>query len=133
MLSDTTYPGDYCCRVYEDFNYKGESQLFCYDIEKLGKSDTKMWHLGGHLYENNAKSWSCGKHVSYEFCRLNSNGNCEHNNGWSGAGSAKSSSSVIDRKWLDMGTLNMRYYDATKLGAVTIFHDNNCTGVFADF
>lgn len=82
------------------------------------------------MYNDWMKSWICGAKVAYDFCDYESWRDCTNDHGNWGAGGAKSSSIEYERR---MTSLKLYPYDATIRGAVTLFHNNDCTGHLGRF
>ena len=118
-----TYPGDLCCRLYQDDNYGGAHADACYDYDTYGRYGLQAVDLGD--FGDKASSWWCGKSVAYDFC-LNGDTSCE----MSGAGNARSPDMGYGDR---LDVVKLRYYDAAERGAVTVFVHGDCKGTFGRF
>ena len=63
-LPTLSYPGDKCCRIFDDYNYGGSYKTFC-----LGSATSiEFDHLSDYGWNDRMSSWWCGKSVHYQFC-----------------------------------------------------------------
>lgn len=80
--------------------------------------------MGDYGFHDNISSYECGAYVSFDLC-YNVSGDCSHGNGSTGAGHVRTSKAGsndnIDRVYL-------RSYDASSIGAVTMFANYDCKG-----
>lgn len=122
------YPGDYCCTLYSEEYYEGQSDTFCIS-EKI---ETYEWDLADYGFGDTMSSYACGKNVTYEFC-LNSNDNCggELDQAMSGSGTINNFSVTSQTNKANLLILTL--YDPEELRAVTVFTDKDCAGISGNF
>ena len=122
---NVVYPGDACCTFYDGATWSGDIYNVCLEEG----SSVKEVNLRGTGYEDWMASWYCGPKVAYDFCD-DTLDKCYNLGGNSGAGNARSS---ITHNYDRMSTFRLSAYDAEVRGAVTLFHDKDCTGHFGRF
>mmetsp|Transcript_12428 Transcript_12428/g.15869 ORF Transcript_12428/g.15869 Transcript_12428/m.15869 type:complete len:263 (+) Transcript_12428:232-1020(+) len=71
-------------------------------------------------------SWWCGKSVAYEFCNDDDYSTCYGDKSMSGAGSGRNPDVGDNNDKVSMIMLNP--YDPVRLGGVTLFHNDECSG-----
>ena len=59
------YPGDYCCELFDDWEYEGTSKLLCIDNDT--GPEGKWFNLYHEDFNNITKSFWCGSKVIHEF------------------------------------------------------------------
>ena len=122
---NVTPPGDYECIFFADTGFTGQS------IRYTGPSaygEEYVRNLIDLDFDNRMQSYMCGKNVMLDLCNAyvyappygdhSWNDYCGWDNGQSAAGA------VWDRDMiygLDVSAIRLKYYDATDLGAVTVF------------
>ena len=65
-MPNVSYPGDYCCTLWDNSNYGGASVHECIDASYSG---TKHIDLAGLGFNDKTSSWWCGKSVDYTLCK----------------------------------------------------------------
>ena len=112
------YPGDYCCALYTDSNFLGNTKTLCHDPA----NEESYFNLVSIGFNDKLSSFSCGQKVSYTFCK-DTNYDCNHDDRASGAGTILSH----EMRHNDWATyFKMKSYDPFTLGAVTTFNWNDC-------
>ena len=86
VTSGYVNPGDFCCAIYSENDFKGETSKYC--LLEMDE-DVKVFKMGDVL-NNTMSSWECGKNVAYNFCKYHEfvDYNCTRDRGESGAGRA---------------------------------------------
>ena len=128
QVSAEEYPGDFCCELWVDANFGGDSLKKCYDHDELGNNGTLESILPGG-FTGNIESWSCGKNVQYDFC-YNNNDDCTGDYAEGGAGTNKNAVKGHPN-WLRRFILT--YYDDAERPAVTTFTGPDCTDLSGRF
>ena len=93
---DTTWPDEYCCRLYGSKKFSGKTGDFCTDNETDAKEfDFELIHTD---WDNKMSSWKCGSKVAVNFCTRSNEHKCytDHNYGESAGGHAESQDTGID-------------------------------------
>ena len=113
-----TYPGDFCCTLFSEQYLRGEQLTLCHD----GDGTTAEISLAGEDLDKRMSSYYCGKNVAYDFC---ADGNeCYI----TGAGYHMMKGLHSDRAEDHASFVKLHPYDASIMGAVTVFVHPNCTG-----
>ena len=82
-------------------------------------------------FEDEMRSWWCGKNLSYNFCKI-ADDDCAFENGLSGAGNIQNGQ--LDAESQDtVSRIELRKYDPLEQGAITVFTEENCKGVSGRF
>jgi hypothetical protein len=76
-------------------------------------------------FDNIYSSYSCGKHVSFNFCNDVPETTCNNDNGIHGAGTIATKEIGFNDQ---LSVLSLMAYDAEMHPAVTIYQDSNCRG-----
>ena len=85
VASAAEYPGDDCCTLYAEDDFGGAFETFYFD-EAWGTIDgNQNFLMSQYDFEDEMRSWWCGKNLSYDFCK-NIGGNCDFENGLSAEG-----------------------------------------------
>ena len=127
---NVTPPGDYECIFYSETGFAGEW------IRYTGPSDygekIVRWLTDEDLdFDKKMRSFTCGKHVMLELCNDTPyappygdewDSMCNSENGMSTAGAVWDTDMVFDI----YSSFRLQYYDATDLGAVTVFQNPGC-------
>ena len=105
----------------------GTTKTLCHDPA----NDQTVFNLASAEYDFNDKlsSWSCGKKVSYIFCK-DTDPECNHDDRESGAGTMVNKE-MKHQDWAT--TLVLENYSPFTLGAVTLFNWSDCKGQSAAF
>ena len=127
-LAEFANPGDFCCTIYPEQNFKGESFTYCLQDQD---EDVRVFKIGGGLNDT-MSSWDCGKKVIYNFCKHYDffDYNCTRDRGESGAGRARNPTAGRND---EMSMLRLQRYNVMEKGAVTTFTGKDCTGISARF
>lgn len=106
--------------------YQPRKLNLCHDGKR---TEYKLTEIGN--WNDRIDSWYCGKNVWYDMCRHPDTSNCTYKDlVSSGAGHIKNP----DIDWGDqMSSVILGPYDPQKIGAVTLFHHNECHGNSARF
>ena len=127
-MPNFSYPGDNCCDLFADPEWRGTKKTFCIDPNSASFDDPgyfEHWDMRDYGFDDVMSSYTCGKNVQYDICDDPTTEECTSMHGDMGAGTAYNS-------WIGnddhMTILLMRPYDAVSLSAVTIYEDPNCSG-----
>ena len=119
------YPGDYCCALYKDSYYAGDTKTLCHDPTQ----ESTVFNLGEMGFNDEVSSWTCGKLISYQFCKDDSP-DCTGKKRESGAGTI-ADHQIGNNDWVtDVVLYN---YDSTTQGAITMFEEKDCSGLSAGY
>ena len=125
------YPGDYCCRLYKDINFNGETELLCHDGVESTEYNMSM-NDSEIEFNNRTSSFMCGKHTWFNFVKdKNHDAQAEvlqYGRVMSGAGNTKNNNiNIYD--WTDtLSRVQLGYYDALTMGAVNVYNSYGCDG-----
>ena len=122
------YPGDYCCRVFKDQNYEGDSANLCLTEPDLRP---ELWFdMSIYGLENSVSSYACGSKVAYDFCKDEAGKDCGSLNGSWGAGTEYNALVGLNDQ---LELVKLRTYDASENAAIVVYDDINCNGASARF
>ena len=132
------YPGDNCCFLYDYyfFEYAGYREL----QHNLEDKRRKICHDGTRTeismssidWENRTSSYVCGRNVWYDFCNDDVGSNCTgYGRVNSGAGHVFNYAVRYHNDAMSSAILGP--YDASDIGAVTVFEDGDCSGASGRF
>ena len=117
-------PADFCCRIWSGENYEEpykEGDL-C-----LEEKSTKVRDFDLADPYTKAKSWACGKNVSYRFCNKDNVCSSGAGQSWSKKGSNKDGEKVESVK------VTLEPYYVEDESVATVFSGVDCTGPFKSF
>ena len=69
FVPQAEYPGDYCCRLYKDTNFTGDTELLCHSGED--STYNKGMAASSISFNNRTSSFMCGKHTWFNFVKDN--------------------------------------------------------------
>ena len=120
---DTTWPTEYCCRLYGSKKFSGKTGDFCTDNDTDAKEfNFEQIHTD---WDNKMSSWKCGSKVAVNFCTRSNEHKCfeDHNYGESAGGHAESQDTGINNS---LTMLKLTPYNPEVLSSITVFNSTKC-------
>ena len=115
------YPGDFCCDLFENSQWWGKRIHVCLENEY----SPRLYSLGGTELHDKMTSYTCGRKVSFAFCK-HSFDECMNGHGRMSVGAGAMRVNHSDESDNASGII-MQPYDELEKGAVVVFERHDCT------